>query len=100
MPIYVDTYNDLMFHDEGECRNSLEQSFLDNELETLFTDYPEETRRMIIAIVYGVDTQSKDVIEFANVYEEKLESFTSEYMQEIDEEEAKDYEAGGCDWGD
>ena len=100
MPIYVDTYNDLMFHDEGECRNSLEQSFLDNELETLFTDYPEETRRMIIAVVYEVDTQSKDVIEFANVYEEKLESFTSEYMQEIDEEEAKDYEAGGCDWGD
>lgn len=100
MTIYVNTYNDLMFHDEEECRNSLEQSFLDNELETLFIDYPEETRRVIVAIVYGIDTQSKAVLAFANKYEEKLESFTSEYMQEIDEEEAKDYEAGGCDWGD
>lgn len=100
MTIYVDTYNDMMFHDEEECRCSLEQSFLDNELETLFVDYSEETKRMITAIVYGAGTKSKDAIEFSNIYEEKLESFISEYMQEIDEEKAEDYEAGGCDWGD
>lgn len=100
MTIYVDTYDDMMFHDEEECRCNLEQSFLDNELETLFIDYPEETKRMITAVLYGNDIRSKDIYEFGNKYEEKLESFISEYMEEIDEEEAKDYEAGGCDWGD
>lgn len=100
MTIYVDSYNNIMFHDEVECRDSLELSFLDNELGTLFSDYSEETRRMVIAIVYGADTKSKDALEFSNMYEEKLESFILKYMQEIDEEEAKDYEAGGCDWGD
>lgn len=100
MTIYVDTYDDMIFHDEEECRCSLEQSFLDNELETLFIDYPEETKRMIAAVLYGNDIRSKDIYEFGNKYEEKLESFIAEYMQEIDEEKAEDYEAGGCDWGD
>lgn len=100
MTIYVNTYNDLMFHDEEKCRYSLEQSFLNNELEIFFIDYHEETKRMITSLVHNANLHAADINDFCYKYELKLESFIDEYMQEIDEEKAEDYEAGGCDWGD
>lgn len=100
MTIYVDTYSDLMFHDEEECRRSLEESFIEKEFWDILTDNPELTTNIVLDYLFhGLDTKEQ-INRMTELYDNAFDTFLKHYMQEINEEEAKDYEAGGCDWGD
>lgn len=100
MTIYVDTYNDLMFHEKEDCRASLEGSFVENEFWDTLSDNQELTRNIILEYIFGGLCGNNEVKQMTDLYDTALDDFLGQYMQEIDEERAADYEAGGCDWGD
>lgn len=100
MTIYVDTYNDLMFHEEVECCASLEETFIEDEFWDTLADDQELTKNIILDYIFGELNTEELRNQMTELYDNALDAFLAQYMQEIDEEEVKDYETGGCDWGD
>lgn len=100
MTIYVNTYDDLMFHEEVECRASLEETFIRDEFWDTLADDQELTKNIILGYIFGELNTEELRNQMTELYDNALDAFLAQYMEEIDEEEAKDYEAGGCDWGD
>jgi hypothetical protein len=98
--IYVDTYNDLMFHEKENCCSNLEGSFVDNEFWNTLADNQELTKNIILEYIFGGLCSNNEVNQMTDLYDTALDDFLGQYMQVIDEKQAEDYEAGDCDWGD
>lgn len=101
MTIYIFEDNAVMYHNEENCREEIEQYFLDNELMEFLSDYAEDVRHAITCLAYGGTEKDSDVQNLCSVYLQELEDYINLYMhvEEVEEEDLDFYEKK-YDWGD
>ena len=95
MKVYVNTYNDEVFHSAEECKKDIERTFRDGERFSEFVQVCRKnlTENIIAAIVYDDPNKNNLFAEVKEDYQRFLKDFINEYFMEMDEEELDD-----CSW--